>query len=90
MARKIDYNIRYDTSTGGILYLTECPHRSGIMVGSDECFRCRYFSALTFKQQVECMNNEKGVSEGFGGLSHSQPYNLSPKRKEPVQTKIQW
>ena len=51
---KMEYKTAYDSQTGEVIFTTECPAKAGAMVGSDDCRRCRYFRAITFKQQVEC------------------------------------
>ena len=51
---KIVYNTKYNAQNGEVIFTTECTALTSIKVGSDDCRRCRYFRAITFKQQVEC------------------------------------
>ena len=51
---RIAYNTSYDQHTGEISFVTDCPYIFGVKVGSDACFRCNYFHAVTMKQQIEC------------------------------------
>ena len=87
---RIAYNTRYDQHTGDVSFVTECQHRSGVMVGSDACFRCNYFRAITFKQLVECGVPIENVPVEVGGFLAPRPCNLSAKTGKPVQTKIQF
>lgn len=87
---RIAYNTSYDQHTGEVSFVTECQHKVGIMVGSDACFRCNYFRAITFKQQVECEVPLESLSVEAGGFFSPRPCNLSDPTGEPVQTKIQF
>lgn len=87
---RVAYNTKYDPQTGEVSFVTECQHRSGVMVGSDACFRCKHFRAITFKQQVECGVPLESLSVEAGGFYSHRPCNLSTPTGEPVQTKIQW
>jgi hypothetical protein len=51
---RIEYNTKYDAMTGNVIFTTECPALTHIKVGSDDCVRCKFFRAITMKQQVEC------------------------------------
>jgi hypothetical protein len=87
---RIAYNTKYDAQTGDISFVTECQHRTGVMVGSDACFRCNYFRSITFKQQVECGAPLESLSVEVGGFSTNRACNLSAPTGEPVQMKIQF
>lgn len=87
---RIAYNTSYNQHTGEISFVTECQHKVGIMVGSDACFRCNYFRAITFKQQVECGAPIESVSVEAGGFLAPRPCNLSTPTGKPVQMKIQF
>lgn len=87
---RIAYNTSYDQHTGDVSFVTECQHKVGIMVGSDACFRCNYFRAITFKQLVECGAPIESVSVEAGGFLAPRPCNLSGRTGKPVQTKIQF
>jgi len=88
--KRIAYNTSYDQHTGEISFVTECQHKVGIMVGSDACFRCNYFHAVTMKQQIECGYTAESVLNGLEGVLEPHPYNLSSAKRKPVQTKIQF
>ena len=88
--KRIAYNTSYDQHTGDVSFVTECQHKVGIMVGSDACFRCNYFHAVTMKQQIECGYTAESVLNGLEGVLEPQPYNLSSAKRKPVQTKIQF
>lgn len=87
---RIAYNTSYDAQTGDVSFVTECQHKVGIKVGSDACFGCNYFCAVTFKQQVECKAPLESFSVEAGGFSTACPCNLSTKTRKPVQMKIQF
>lgn len=87
---RIAYNTSYDQHTGEISFVTDCPYIFGVKVGSDACFRCNYFRAVTFKQQVECGAPIESVSVEAGGFFAPRPCNLSSRTGKPVQTKIQF
>ena len=87
---RIAYNTNYDAQTGDVSFVTECQHRSGVMVGSDACFRCNFFRSITFKQLVECGAPIESVSVEAGGFLAPRPCNLSSSIGKPVQTKIQF
>ena len=55
---KLNYSTSFDPRTGEPLFLTSCPWRGGVMVGSDECVSCRHFGGVTKLQVVECYNTE--------------------------------
>lgn len=87
---RIAYNTSYDQHTGDVSFVTECQHKVGIMVGSDACFGCNYFRAVTFKQQVECGAPLESISVDAGGFFVPRPCNLSSANEKPVQMKIQF
>ena len=87
---RVAYNTKYDPQMGDVSFVTECQHKVGIMVGSDACFRCNYFHAVTMKQQIECCYTAESVLNGLEGVLEPQPYNLSSAKRKPVQTKIQF
>lgn len=87
---RIAFNTRYDPHTGEVSSVTECQHEVGIMVGSDACFRCKYFHAITIKQQVECYHPRNAVSVEAEGFFEPRPYKLSSEERKPVQLKIQF
>jgi len=87
---RIAYNTSYDQHTGEISFVTDCPYIFGVKVGSDACFRCNYFRAITFKQLVECGAPIESVSVEAGGFLAPSPCNLSGRTGKPVQTKIQF
>ena len=51
---RIEYKTSYNANTGAITFLTDCAALTSIKVGSDDCVRCKFFRAITMKQQVEC------------------------------------
>lgn len=87
---RITYITSYDPKTGEISFVTDCPYILGVKVGSDACFRCKNFCAVTMKQQIECGYTDKRVLSGLEGILEPQPYNLLPTTRKPVQTKIQF
>lgn len=87
---RIAYNTSYDKHTGDVSFVTECQHKVGVMVGSDACFRCNYFRAITLKQLVECGAPIESVSVEAGGFAAPIPCNLSATTGKPVQMKIQF
>ena len=87
---RVAYNTKFDAQTGDVSFVTECQQMTGVMVGSDACFRCNYFHAVTMKQQIECGYTAESVLNGLEGVLEPQPYNLSSAKRKPVQTKIQF
>ena len=84
---KISFRTEYDTRTGNFVYKTKCPHFQEKLVGSD-CFGCKYFAAVTFKEQIECLKQVETVSFGSDGCSTPKRNNISSIERKPVQTKI--
>ena len=84
---KIAFRTEYDTQTGNFTYKTKCPHFPEKLVGSD-CFGCKYFAAVTFKEQIECWKQVETVSFGSDGCSTPKRNNTSSKLGKPVQMKI--
>lgn len=77
---RIAYNTAYDSQTGEVIFTTECPALTCIKVGSDDCRRCRYFRAITFKQQVECSR----PLDGENLHTHNSPYVNSKFGKDII------
>ena len=88
--KRIAYDISYNLHTGDISFVTDCPYNFGVKVGSEACYRCKNFRAVTMKQQIECGNTTESVLNGLEGVLEPQPYNLSSAKRKPVQTKIQF
>jgi hypothetical protein len=84
---KIAFKTEYNPQTGNFVYKTKCPHFQEKLVGSD-CFGCKYFAAVTFREQVECLKRAETVSFGSDGCSTSKRNNTSSTERKPVQMKI--
>lgn len=84
---KIAFRTEYETQTGNFTYKTKCPHFPEKLVGSD-CFGCKYFAAVTFREQIECTKQVETVSFGSDGCSMSKCNNISSTQGKPVQMKI--
>lgn len=54
--RMIDYKEHFNTDTGEVELLTPCPYGLGVQVASNECGRCKHFTALYMSGFVECAN----------------------------------
>ena len=65
----IDYKVKYDVTTGIVSYMTECPERKDVKVGSNGCQSCKYFAAIYPKgYNVSCKRPVEVVSERLEGF----------------------
>ncbi len=56
--KKVPYQYRYDEVLR-CQYLTPCPVGREVMVGSDDCARCKRFVGVWLKENlVECLSKE--------------------------------